>query len=67
MSINGRLVASHLYDTHGDHDFSAPVPPSLLTPGAAARIDVSSDRVWVSPEDGARLSLRLIAAGFVRP
>lgn len=67
VSVNRRPVAHHLYDTHGDHEFSAAVPPSLLTPGAAARIDVSCDRVWVSPEDGARLSLRLIAVGFVRP
>lgn len=67
VSVNRRPVASQYYDVHGDHELSAPVPPSLLTPGADARIDVSSDRVWVSPEDGARLSLRLIAAGFVKP
>lgn len=67
VSVNSRPVASQYYDTHGDVELTAPVPPSLLQPGADARIDVFCDRVWVSPEDGARLSLRLIAAGFVRP
>lgn len=67
VSVNRRPVASQYYDAHGDLELSAPVPPSLLTPGAAARIDFSCDRVWVSPIDGARLSLRLIAAGFVKP
>jgi hypothetical protein len=67
VSVNRRPVASQYYDEHGDLELSASVPPSLLTPGAAARIDVSCDRVWVSPIDGARLSLRLIAAGFIKP
>jgi hypothetical protein len=67
VSVNRRPVASHYYDAHGDHEFSAAVPPSLLKPGEAARIDVSCDRAWIAPDDGARLCLRLIAAGFVRP
>lgn len=67
VSVNGRLVASQLCNSPGGHEITAPVPPSLLPPGADARIDVSSDRVWVAPTDGARLSLCLIGAGFVRP
>jgi hypothetical protein len=67
LSVNGRTLASQTYSSPGDAELTAGVPPGLLKPSELARIDVACDRVWISPVDGARLSVRLIAAGFVRP
>ncbi len=70
LTVNGRLLATRTFSAAGDVELAADVPPGLIQPGKDVRIDVSSDssdKAWVSSEDGARLSLRLIAAGFSRP
>ncbi len=67
LTVNGRLLATQTYSAPGDVELAAGVPAGLILPGEDVRIDVSSDKVWISPYDRARLSLRLIAAGFSRP
>lgn len=66
LSVNGRLLRKETFTQYGDAVMDAEVPAALLQPGQDAVIDISTDKVWIAPTDGARLSLRLIAAGFVR-
>lgn len=66
LSVNGRLLETGVFAMHGEKEMKAKVPDGLLHPGQDARIDVVTDKVWIAPSDGARLSLRLLAAGFVR-
>jgi len=65
LSVNGRLLRTGVFTEPGETVFDAKVPAGLLRPAQGARIDVSTGQVWIAPSDGARLSLRLIAAGFV--
>ncbi len=67
LTVNGRLLAKQTYSASGDVELAADLPPGLIRPGEDVRVDVSSDKVWISPHDRARLSLRLIAAGFTKP
>ena len=67
LTVNGRPLTVQTYREPGDVELTADAPPGLLQPGEDVRIDVSSDKVWIAPYDPARLSLRLIAAGFTRP
>ncbi len=66
VSVNGRLLVTRTFRRHGDTELAADVPAGLMQPGADARIDVTTDKVWIAPSDRARLALRLIAAGFVQ-
>lgn len=66
LSVNGRLLRTEVFSRYGDAVMDAKVPATLFQPHQDAVIDVSTDKVWIAPTDGARLSLRLIAAGFVR-
>jgi hypothetical protein len=65
VSVNGQPLQTRTFSQPGDVELAADVPAGLIEPGKDARIDVSADKVWISPTDGARLALRLIAAGFV--
>ena len=67
LAVNGRSLSTQTYSESDDVELTADLPPGLLQPGEDVRIDVSSDKVWIAPYDHARLSLRLIAAGFTRP
>jgi hypothetical protein len=67
LGVNGRPLAMKAFGDPGDVELAVDIPPGLIQPGRDVRIDVSADKAWIAPEDGARLSLRLIAAGFSRP
>ena len=63
--INGRLLDKLQFARAGDHHYEKPVPESLLRVGQENLVEIEPDKVWTSKEDGARLSILLIRAGFV--
>ena len=63
--INGRLFDKVRYDRPGDQHYEKPVPESLLEAGRENLVEIEPDKVWTSKEDGVKLSIILIRAGFV--
>ena len=63
--INGRLFDKVRYDRPGDRHYEKPVPESLLEAGRENLVEIEPDKVWTSKEDGVKLSIILIRAGFV--
>jgi hypothetical protein len=53
------------YDTHGEKRFDKPVPAEWLDGSDPTIASVEIDRVWVSKNDGARLGVMMLRAGFV--
>ncbi len=64
FKVNGRVLDTVTYNSHGDKSFEKSVRPEWL---AADPVVVSAeiDKVWISKTDGARLGVMLIRAGFV--
>ena len=63
--INGRLFDKVRYDRPGDRHYEKSVPESLLEAGRENLVEIEPDKVWTSKEDGTKLSIILIRAGFV--
>jgi len=63
-SINGKVLGT-VYCSHpGKYELDKPVPSAWVPPNQYLRIEFSSDRHWISAEDGAQLSFLLFEAGF---
>ena len=65
LLINGHPLDQVQISSAGEHHYEKPVSEALLLAGQENLVDIEPDRVWVSKEDGARLSILLIRAGFV--
>jgi len=65
LVINGHPFDRVRYDQPGGQHYEQPVPESLLKAGQENLVEIEPDRVWTSEEDGAKLSIILIRAGFV--
>jgi len=63
--INGHPLDKAAFARAGDHHYEKPVPGALLRAGGENIVEIEPDRVWTSKQDGARLSILLIRAGFV--
>ena len=64
--INGHLFDKVRYVGPGEQHYEKPVPEPLLRAGEENLVEIEFDRVWTSPDDGAKLSILLVRAGFVR-
>jgi hypothetical protein len=64
-SINGRFFDRVRYDKAGQQHYEKLAPESLLRAGRENLVEIEPDKVWTSKDDGAKLSILLLRAGFV--
>lgn len=64
--VNGHLLGTERYGSHGEQLFEKPVPPDWLTPDSPVTVRMDIDKMWVSPNDGARRGFILTRLGFVQ-
>ncbi len=64
VSINGRKLDQIRCANEGDYHFERPVPAAWLSTDRPMLVDLTPDRVWVSPSDGGVLSFLIRQAGF---
>ena len=62
--VNGRTVGTIRCTHPEEHRFEAPVPDELLQSTAETRVTITLDKYWVAPQDGAKLGVLLVDAGF---
>jgi hypothetical protein len=65
FKVNDRPLDTVRYDVAGEKTFEKPVPSGWLTAGATATASLEIDKVWVAGNDGARLGVMLLRAGFL--
>jgi hypothetical protein len=65
FAINGHPLDTMRFDHSGQLEITRAVPPAWLHANAENLVAIDSDKVWVSPEDGARLAFVLGSAGFI--
>ncbi len=63
--INGHPFDKIRYTQSGQHHYEKPVPESLLQSGRENLVEIEPDKVWISKDDGKKLSILLLRAGFV--
>ncbi len=63
--VNSRRLDAARYDQPGDHHFEKAVPEGMLLAAQDNTVVIQPDKVWTSKEDGAKLSVLLVRAGFV--
>lgn len=64
--VNGKPVGSQRYEKAGAYTFETPVPGELLKPSSDNDVSIEIDKMWVAPEDGAKLGFLLTSLGFTR-
>lgn len=67
FTANGREIGRLRCANPGPAQFRAPLPSGLATAGAALILEVSIDKPWISPGDGAKLGVLVAAMGFLQP
>jgi hypothetical protein len=63
--IEGKLLGSVRADGPREFTFEKAVPAGWLTTERPVNVMLRPDKVWVAPDDGARLGILLVKAGFV--
>jgi len=63
--VNGRQLDRVRYDSHGEKHFEKPVDPDWIRGGEENRATAELDKIWVAPDDGAKLGLILTRVGFL--
>jgi hypothetical protein len=63
--INDKLLDKVRYDTPGEKHFEKPVPSGWLRTDTPTLVAAEIDKMYVAPEDGAKLGFVLTRAGFV--
>jgi hypothetical protein len=63
--VNGRVLDQVTYESEGQKRFEKIVPPDWLKDGEDVVASAELDKVWVSPEDGNKLGVTLVGAGFL--
>ena len=64
-SVNGHILGSARETKDGYRKFSKPVPSEWLLPNAENIVTGEIDKVWVSPDDGAKLGFIISDLGFI--
>jgi hypothetical protein len=64
--VNDKLLDKVRHSNHGKQEVERPVPPAMLHRNAVNVVAIEIDKVWTSPEDGAKLGFLLAQAGFVK-
>jgi hypothetical protein len=64
FKVNDQVVSTVRYDQPGKKTFEAAVPPAFLRPQAENLVSAELDKVWIAPQDGARLGLILTKMGL---
>jgi hypothetical protein len=64
LRINGALFDRHRVDSPGEHNYTKPVPASLVRVNQENQVAIDPDPVWVSKADGGKLGFILSRAGF---
>jgi hypothetical protein len=62
---NGRPFDQLRYSQPGRQSYKGPVPETLLKAGEDNIVEIEPDKVWISKDDGAALSILILRAGFV--
>jgi hypothetical protein len=62
--VNDHVLDSAHYSTPGTYHFEKSVPAEWLEAGKDATVGAAIDKVWVSPDDGAKLGFILTRIGF---
>jgi len=65
FAINGQPLDRARFDHAGQQHFERDVPLALLHFDSVNLVSIQPDRVWTSPEDGAKLSFVIARLGFV--
>lgn len=63
--INGRLLDRVRYDSHGVKHFEKRLDPGWVVKGEDTIVAAELDKIWVAPDDGAKLGVILVRAGFL--
>jgi hypothetical protein len=66
VKVNGHVVQTAVYETAGDKHIEKPVPAAWVKPRAENTVALAIDKLWVSPDDGAKLGFVLRSAGFIK-
>ena len=64
--VNGRLLDKVRYDSPGIKHFEKPIPRGWLATDVESTVSINIDKLWVSPEDGAKFGFILSKIGFTR-
>lgn len=64
FSIGGKPLGSAHYGKPGEQHYEVEVPGNLLTASEPVKVAAEVDKVYVSPQDGAKLGFLLVRAGF---
>jgi len=62
--LNENRLGSMRCPAPGQYRFEKPVPPAWAPAGATVTVRPDVDKLWVAPDDGARLGFLLGAIGF---
>lgn len=65
IAFNGRLFDRPQFDHSGPQHYERDVPPEFLKFGAINLVAIDPDKVYIAPEDGAKLGFPLSRVGFV--
>jgi hypothetical protein len=64
--VENHLLLEHKFDQPGNATLQQEVPEEWLTTAVPVRVRLEVDKVWVSPQDGARRGFLLSKVGFVQ-
>jgi hypothetical protein len=64
--VNGKPLASVLYSAPGTYHFEKPVPAGWVEANKETTVGASVDKVWTSPNDGAKLGFILTRMGLTQ-
>jgi hypothetical protein len=62
--VNDRIIGTRRYTLPGTYHFEQPVPPNWVEAGKEATLAAEIDKVWVAPQDGAKLGFILSRIGL---
>ncbi len=63
--VNGKPLGTIRCPRPDKYNFEAPVPPAWLVAGAPTLVSATTDKLWISESDGAKLSFMIHAVGFL--
>lgn len=64
--VNGKLVETRKFEKPGAYTLEKELADDLLKPNADNDLAIEIDKVWVAPDDGAKLGFLLTSLGLTR-